>query len=100
MTRDEAIAKLRPHLPALRASGVRGVGLFGSTARDEAGPGSDIDLLLDVDFDARPDFSLLDLARIQIELQADLGVPVQPIVSMGPRPRMRENIQRDLVPIV
>lgn len=99
MTRDEAIARLRPHLPALRADGVRGIGLFGSTARNEARADSDVDLLLDVDFEARPDFSLFDLARIQLLLQDDLGVPVQPIVGLGPMPRMRANIERDLVPI-
>ncbi len=99
MTRDDAIARLRPHLPMLRAEGVRGIGLFGSTARNEARPDSDIDLLLDIDFDARPGFSLFDLARIQLVLQDDLGVPVQPIVGLGPMPRMRANIERDLVPI-
>ncbi|MBV8972791.1 MAG: nucleotidyltransferase domain-containing protein [Sphingomonadaceae bacterium] len=100
MKRDEAIARLRRHLPALRAEGVRGVGLFGSTARDEARADSDVDLLLDVDFEAKPSFSLFDLARIQMMLQDDLGVPVQPIVSAGSLPRMRANIERDLIPIV
>ena len=100
MTRDDAIARLRPHLPALRAEGVRSVGLFGSTARNEARPDSDIDLLLDIDFAANPPFSLFDLVRIQLTLQDDLGVPVQPITSMGSRARMRANIERDLVPIV
>ena len=99
MKRDDAIARLRRHLPMLRADGVRGIGLFGSTARDEARSDSDVDLLLDVDFAANPRFSLFDLARIQLILQDDLGVPVQPIVSTGRFPRMRANIERDLIPI-
>jgi predicted nucleotidyltransferase len=100
MTRDDAIIRLRPHLAALRDSGVRGMALFGSTARNEAGPHSDVDLLLDIDFAAKPGFSLFDLARIQATLQDDLGVPVQPIVGTGSSARMRANIERDLVPIV
>ena len=100
MKRAEAINRLRAHLPALRAQGVRGMALFGSTARDEARADSDIDLFLDIDFEAQPRFSLFDLARIQIALQDDLGVPVQPITSYGRFPRMRANIERDLVPII
>ena len=100
MTRDDAIARLRPYLPMLRAEGVRGVGLFGSTARNEARPDSDIDLLLDVDFVAKPKFSLFDLVRIQQRLESDLGVAVHPITSTGSSARMRANIERDLVPIV
>jgi uncharacterized protein len=99
MTRDEAIARLRLHAPALRAQGVRAMALFGSTARNEAGPGSDIDILLDIDFEARPLFSLIDLAAIQLSLQDDLGVPVHPLISRGLRPRLRASIERDLVSV-
>lgn len=43
MTRDEALAKLRALRPQLEALGFRHVWLFGSVARDEAGPRSDVD---------------------------------------------------------
>ena len=49
MTRDEALAKLRALRPQLEALGFRHVWLFGSVARDEAGPDSDVDLLVEVD---------------------------------------------------
>ena len=49
MTRDEALAKLRALRPQLEALGFRHVWLFGSVARDEAGPESDVDLLVEVD---------------------------------------------------
>ena len=47
MRRDEALALLREHKPVLAERfGVVDLALFGSTVRDEAGPGSDIDILV------------------------------------------------------
>ena len=48
MTRDELLAKLRELKPWLEEQGIVNVRLFGSYARDEAGPDSDVDLLVDV----------------------------------------------------
>lgn len=56
----------------------RRVRLFGSAARGEDRPGSDIDLL--VDFDAES--SLFDLIRLTRELEKRLGVHVD-VVSTG-----------------
>ncbi len=49
MDRDAAIARLRAHEAELQQLGVRHLFLFGSTARDEAGPESDVDLFFDYD---------------------------------------------------
>ena len=47
MRRDEVLALLREHKPVLAERfGVADLALFGSTVRDEAGPGSDIDILI------------------------------------------------------
>jgi len=100
MKRAEALARLRPHILALREQGVLGLSLFGSTARDEARPDSDIDILLDIDFEARPMFSLFDLARIAHRLEDDLGAPVHPIVSRGLKPAFRERIERYAIPVL
>lgn len=48
MTRDELLARLRELKPWLAEQGVVNVRLFGSFARDEAGPDSDVDLLVDL----------------------------------------------------
>jgi predicted nucleotidyltransferase len=55
MTSNEAIAVLRQHEPDLRARGVRRAGIFGSVARDEAGPLSDLDILIELDPNAALD---------------------------------------------
>lgn len=45
MTRDDVIATLKAAEPELRALGIARLSLFGSFARDEAGPDSDVDLI-------------------------------------------------------
>lgn len=54
LSRNEVIELLRAHADALRRFGVRSISLFGSVARDEAGPASDVDVL--VDFAPEPTF--------------------------------------------
>jgi predicted nucleotidyltransferase len=46
-TKAEVIERLQQHGSQLRALGVAQLGLFGSFVRDEAGPESDVDLLVD-----------------------------------------------------
>ena len=69
--RDQVLATASRH----HASRVR---LFGSAARGEDGPDSDIDLLVDFDEDS----SLFDLVRLSRDLEALLGRPVD-VVSVG-----------------
>jgi uncharacterized protein len=47
MVRDEAIRRLKKHQADLQRLGVEHLYLFGSTARNEAGPDSDVDLFFD-----------------------------------------------------
>lgn len=49
MDRDLVIATLRSHEQELRRRGVQHAALFGSLARDKAGPASDIDMLIDIE---------------------------------------------------
>ena len=46
MKRDEAISRLQQHQTDLKRLGVEHLYMFGSTARDEAGDDSDVDLFL------------------------------------------------------
>ncbi|MDA8281916.1 MAG: nucleotidyltransferase domain-containing protein [Actinomycetota bacterium] len=65
-----------------RASRVR---VFGSVARGDAGPSSDVDLLVDFGAEA----SLLDQIGLSQDLETLLGVPVDVISTGGLRPRHR-----------
>mgnify|MGYP003675362024 CR=1 FL=1 len=62
MRKAEAITRLKPFERRLRARGINALYLFGSTARDEASPASDLDLLYD--YDSARQFSLFDQALL------------------------------------
>ena len=64
MNRAEALKKLKAYAEAVRAMGATSLYVFGSTARDEAGENSDIDLF--IDYDRNSKFSLLDLVDIKL----------------------------------
>jgi hypothetical protein len=71
-----------------RANAVASVGVFGSMARDESTPQSDVDLL--VEFCERK--SLLDLVRLERELSATLGRKVDLLTKNSISPYLREKI--------
>ncbi|MGK7906053.1 MAG: nucleotidyltransferase family protein [Synechococcus sp.] len=74
MKKKQVIAILRKHEAHIRQIGATGLYLFGSTARDEAGPDSDIDLF----FDYAPDrpFSLYNLVDIKEFVSSLFNTPV------------------------
>ena len=97
MTRDEAIARLRPHERELRSAGVEALYLFGSTARGEAKAQSDVDLLCDL-----PNIralSLLDFIGLKDQLEEYLSVPVDLVERSALRPRIRERVIPELVQV-
>lgn len=53
MDRDEILARLRAHEAMLKARGVLHAALFGSRARGDARPDSDIDIMIEIDPEAR-----------------------------------------------
>ena len=70
MDRTEAITRLRDHEAELKALGVERLYLFGSTARGEAGPESDVDLFFDHE---RGKLSLFDLMDVKERAAQILG---------------------------
>jgi uncharacterized protein len=94
--RERVLALLRAHAPALRARGVRSLALFGSVARNEARPDSDVDLLLDLDARAGLGFGVVSLKG---ELDRLVGRPVGLAFASRLRPAVRARIQRDLVQV-
>lgn len=78
-----------------RRHGARNVRVFGSVARGEERPESDIDLLVDLDADR----TLLDLAALTSDLRSLLGVDVDVATLDLLKPRVREQAVRDNVPL-
>lgn len=93
MTRDELLEKLRALKPWLEEQGIVNVRLFGSYARDEAGPDSDVDLLVDL---SRPmGWEFYSLADAIAER---LGVAVDLCSDKGLRnPYIRSTAERDAI---
>ena len=69
--------------------------VFGSTARGDDGPTSDIDLLVDLD----EGVSLVELVGLRRELGELLGAPVDVVPAASLKPRLREHVLREAVPL-
>jgi uncharacterized protein len=86
--RDEILRTANQH-------GAHSIRVFGSVARGEAGPDSDIDFLVEME-DGR---SLLDLGRLLVELQDLLGRRVDIVEPEGLRWYVRDRILEEAVPL-
>jgi predicted nucleotidyltransferase len=91
-TREETLAALAALAPALRALGVRSLGLFGSYARGEQRPHSDVDAL--VTFDRVTFRRYMDTKLL---LEDTLGLPVDLALADDLRPRLRERALAEVI---
>jgi predicted nucleotidyltransferase len=96
MRRAETTAVLAAHAAPLRAMGVGALFMFGSTARDEAGPGSDIDLFFDP---ARPGLSLFDVMDVRDQVASLLDRPVDVMTRASLHPYLRPRIEAEAIRI-
>jgi predicted nucleotidyltransferase len=83
----------RDLIAAAAAHGVKNLRVFGSVARGEDHPDSDVDLLADLP----PGLSLFGLGRLEADLEAILGTRVELIPATDLKPGVRERAERDLV---
>lgn len=82
-------------LELAREHGATNVRLFGSAARGRARPGSDLDLLVDM----QPGRSLLDHIALEQDLEDRLGAPVDVVTERSLHPRIRERVLREATPL-
>jgi uncharacterized protein len=97
MSASETIDLLRSFETDLRAKGVSALYLFGSVARGEAEPGSDIDLSFDIAPDVK--FSLFDQAQIMCELTEALGTKVDFVPRRALHPYIRDRIEAEQIKV-
>ena len=83
--------------PALRAEGVTSLAIFGSRARGDHRPDSDLDVLIDVEPGRK--FSLLDLVGVSHIISDALKVEANIFMRRSLAPQMAESIARDLVEV-
>jgi predicted nucleotidyltransferase len=92
MKRQEAIAVLTNHQKSIKDFGVSSLILFGSVARDEARPDSDVDLLVEFD---RP-VGLFTFVRLKRYLEEILGSPVDLGTPDSLKPYLQEAVSQEV----
>jgi len=95
MDKNRILAILRSHAPELQAAGIAHLRLFGSVARGDATPQSDIDLMADFAPDAR--VSLMTLSGLRLQLCDLLGTEVDLSSASAMKEPVRANADREAV---
>lgn len=92
-THEDIIRLLEEHRDEWERFGVRSLMLFGSAARGEMHPGSDVDIL--VEFEGPGTFDrYMDL---KFTLEALLGRPVDLVTPRALKPRMRPYVEKEAI---
>jgi predicted nucleotidyltransferase len=97
MSREQIIATLRAHEQALKDAGVVRLSLFGSVARDEAGPDSDVDIAvrLGEGFSTGGFDYFWRLEQLQRRLSQMLGAKVDVVAEPVRKERFQSEIDRE-----
>ena len=93
MNRNDAIARLKAHEAELRELGVIGLSLFGSVARGDAGPGSDVDIV--ARFDPAAEVGMFKYGTILARLRTVLSAQVDLVGEPARTALMQAEIDRD-----
>ena len=92
--KSEVLALLREHKPVMAERfGVVDLALFGSTVRDEAGPDSDVDILVSFDRPTDPDCYF----GVQFYIEDLLGRPVDLVTDKALRAELRPYVEAEAV---
>lgn len=95
MTREELIEALRREEPLFRERKVRHVSLFGSRARGDHRPDSDVDLL--IEYEPEPFVGLFPHIRLETDLTERLGREVHLLRKPIKRDRLRADVEADAI---
>ena len=93
MRRNDVLRILAEHHADIEKFGVRSLSIFGSVARDEAGPESDVDVLIEVN---RP-FGYFRFFELEEYLVRILGRPVDLFTPDSLRKEIRAEVMREAV---
>jgi predicted nucleotidyltransferase len=95
MNSQEALETLRRSEAALRARGVRRAALFGSAARGENRPGSDIDIMVEIDPEAH--ITVFDYVGLKEYIAGLFESPVDVVSHDGLKRYLRPTAMADAI---
>jgi uncharacterized protein len=90
---NATLETLKQHQTVLRDLGVRSLALFGSVARDEATPSSDIDIVVEFE----PPITFDRYMDIKFYLEDHLGKKVDLVSWKSLKPQLREMVEKEAV---
>lgn len=96
MQRDQVLNILKQHQAVLKSMGVISLALFGSVARDEARPDSDVDFLVELE----PPITFDRYMDVKFFLEDHLGAKVDLITQDGLHPLVRKNVEQEKIPLL
>lgn len=97
LDREELIAELQRLRPDFEDRGVTHMSLFGSRARRDNHPDSDVDLVIEISDEADMKFSLLDLAGIYGIIEDELGLESSLVMRRSLNDSFKWTVDRDQV---
>jgi len=92
---ERARRVLRLEAPRLRRLGIGKAGIFGSVARGEDGPESDVDILIELAPDHQ--LTLVSMIELEADLSSRLEKKVELVVGPSMKPRIKDRAYRELV---
>jgi hypothetical protein len=95
MDLEQAISTLRSAELELRARGVRHAALFGSVARGENHPESDVDVL--IEFEPSAQLTIFDYVGLKDHIARLFGSRVDVVDRDAIKPHLRQSVAQDLV---
>lgn len=97
-SRTDLVARLRAHADEIRGQGIVSLAIFGSRARGDERPDSDLDVL--VAYEPERPFTLYDLVRIERLLEDLTGLDVHVSTRDGFRPHRLSRVLKDAISVL
>jgi predicted nucleotidyltransferase len=95
MDRTTIVERIKSKEAAIRKEGATHLYLFGSRARGDNKPASDLDVL--VDYDPEGKFSIFDLIGIKLLLEDELQLDVHVTTGRGLHPHMKGKFDAEAI---